>query len=772
MLVESLNSRQRLRRLSLGFRLLIGIFLSGILMANAEPFVSGLHRDHNLNRHEIGLILMEELSCIACHQVEGWSGMEAKRGPDLAEVGSRLRPGYLRQFLMSPSDAQPGTTMPDILHRFPQEEKAGIAVALTHYLMSLRSSAEPLPIVDGPSNDQGKSLYESIGCVACHGTVSGSQEGQLGLQHVASKYQEDGLVNFLRDPLSIRPMGRMPDMRLTTQEARSIGRYLLLDTPSRETDFEIDPALVSEGSRYFQRLNCVACHAIGEDRPPAAMPITLKTVDKGCLAATDGFKGPRYELSEDQQLALRLVIESESEEGIRVNPLHQDLVRFNCLSCHERDGLGGVDESLESYFQTEEPELGNEGRMPPRLTGVGARLKTRAIEKLLFDGEVYRPYLSTRMPQFGQANLGSLPSLFAAADLPEPFDFRELDRQERRPYRDAGHLMIGDKGYGCIACHQVKGQEGPGFQGLDLMLSYERLRPGWFARYMRDPNRWLPGVVMPSYWSNGEAARKDILEGDVDKQIQALWYYLSLGTSAPMPSGIRRDGHRLVVDNQVRVYRGRSQVAGYRGIAVGFPNGTNYAFDAQNGALAAVWKGDYISVGWSGQGSGQFNPLGRSIPLPRDVAFQTKRQAGEPWPLRPRTTKEQPVNPEPMYPRNRGYQFQGYSLGEAGIPTLRYAISQVLIEDSIHSEGDGTNLVLARKLSFDADEAVDLDFRVLAGKNLEVDSKGASQSGLRLRYDDCETRVRPLAGEEGAEELILRLSIQKGRSAFHIRYEM
>ena len=83
---------------------------------------------------------------------------------------------------------------------------------------------------------------------------------------------------------------------------------------------------------------------------------------------------------------------------------------------------------------------------------------------------------------------------------------------------------------------------------------------------------------------------------------------LSLGTSAADPPGIRRVDTVLSVDETARTYRGRSSVAGFRGIAVGFPERISYAFNAETGTLSAIWQGDFIRVDRGGQGSGGFNP--------------------------------------------------------------------------------------------------------------------------------------------------------------------
>ena len=86
-----------------------------------------------------------------------------------------------------------------------------------------------------------------------------------------------------------------------------------------------------------------------------------------------------------------------------------------------------------------------------------------------------------------------------------------------------------------------------------------------------------------------------------DRQIEAIWYYLSLGTSAADPSGIRAAETTLFVTDATRTYRGRSSVAGFRGIAVGFPEKLSYAFNAETGALSAIWRGNFVRVDRSGE---------------------------------------------------------------------------------------------------------------------------------------------------------------------------
>src|SRR5207302_8803140 len=92
------------------------------------------------------------------------------------------------------------------------------------------------------------------------------------------------------------------------------------------------------------------------------------------------------------------------------------LLTFNCYVCHVRDKVGGPQEELNKAFQTTQPEMGDEGRLPPPLDGVGAKLQTAYFQRILDQGVHDRPYMHTRMPGFGAGNTARLIEAFAAVD--------------------------------------------------------------------------------------------------------------------------------------------------------------------------------------------------------------------------------------------------------------------------------------------------------------------------------------------------------------------
>jgi hypothetical protein len=392
------------------------------------------------------------------------------------------------------------------------------------------------------------------------------------------------------------------------------------------------------------------------------------------------------------------------------------------------------------------------------------------MSKVLFDGESVRPYMHTRMPKFGEDNLRFLPGLLAEVDKVEPVAFPEPPRKERGKIRQVGTQLVGDKGLNCVACHNFNGKESLGFKGLDLITSYERLQPSWFYAFMRNPATLRPGIVMPNYWAGGKG-RPDILEGDAAAQVWSIWHYFSYGQGAHTPSGIHSPGHSLEVGDAVRTYRGRSRVAGYRGIAVGFPGGLNYAFNAETGTLSSMWRGEFVSVGWGGQGAGSFNPKTRPVSLAQDLSFHALPDEKSPWPLLPVMNKENPVNPNPLYPKNLGYQFLGYSFDDAFVPTFSYRFGDIGIEDLSLAVRKDEKFILQRALTFDSPKADVLHFRALVGKVEKVTETSYNTPDLQLTIPKGPVLLRPF-GSDNNHELLIKLALPKGKSKWDLEYEL
>ncbi len=788
--------------------LLCGLLISALLTgtATAEPGDPALPGHHPLTQSQAGSLLISELRCAVCHSGVERGSLPEKTAPNLAEVGSRISPEYLRRYLASPSLAHPGTTMPDMLVSQSEAERDQIAEALTHFLVAQSKAVFQNDATTQTDRQQGKALFHSVGCVACHGPKEAVADAPqkpkrndeddddedktlaakkaikptaVPLGHVAAKYNVKSLSEFLFQPLRVRSSGRMPDMKLTPAESLAIAGYLVGEQPQQGKALVSQEPLVALGKKYFQELNCAACHALPSI---AAAPLigSLRNADlsRGCLSKKSR-RSPRFHFEETQVKAIMSSLRDEPTADSDKLVAAKHLTAFHCIACHIRDDFGGVHDTHNPYFAGSELKLGDDGRIPPPLTLVGAKLQPAWMKKVLFDGESVRHYMATRMPQYGTANLQHLPAVFSRLDelkstdmkIPSPESRSESERDREKLLRAGGRELLGDKGLNCIACHNFNGKAALVNQGIDLLTSYQRLQPGWFNSYLRNPGAFRPRTIMPTAWPNGVASHKTILDGNTDKQIEAIWYYISLGTSAADPSGLRGVSTKLTVDDQAKTYRGRSRVAGFRGIAVGLPEKLSYAFNAETGTLSAIWQGDFIGVNWSGQGSGDFNPASEPITLAQDVSFVALADENTPWPLMPVMTKEARTNPAPLYPKNVGYQFRGYFLGESSIPTFQYRTGTISIDDRSVAAGSDEQRQLKRVLQFDSPTPQTVWFRALTG-DISQESERVFRSGrLRLTIPAAETKLRSLSDDPKRSELLLRLQIHEGKSSLEFLYE-
>ncbi len=279
-------------------------------------------------------------------------------------------------------------------------------------------------------------------------------------------------------------------------------------------------------------------------------------------------------------------------------------------------------------------------------------------------------------------------------------------------------------------------------QMADLTAITSRVHKDWFQRHLVNPAGFNPGTRMPGF---GVLAGE--LDDDANRQIDAIWTYLAGGRRALPPKGLDRKSVELVVGGETLLYRGKFRHAGWRGIAVGFPDLVHCAFDAEELNLATIWKGRFLNVGphWTSQGSGRIGPLGHDrIELIKGAPFARLAQDQSPWPLQP--SKE------------LGYRFVGYEIGKLNRPTFLYAYDGVEIEDAPVGVDDGEGPRLNRRLSVSGKgRKKGLWFRVAAARNIKKLAAGVWKLDDRLEIrvgGTLASQVQLRAGAKG-QELIL-----------------
>jgi hypothetical protein len=387
---------------------------------------------------------------------------------------------------------------------------------------------------------------------------------------------------------------------------------------------------------------------------------------------------------------------------------------------------------------------------------VGAKLQPTWLADVLLRGRRVRPYLDASMPQYGEANVGKMAALFGKVDrledaaLPAPPQIEES--------KQAGYQMVGTSGLGCIVCHEFHGQKSGEISALDIGTTTQRLTPNWFALYMRQPTRFHPTVIMPSYWPEGKAVRPEFLGGDSAQQIAALWNYLGDGERARKPEGLSRQSNDLRVGDVAEICRGQSRI-GYRGIAVGYPERINLAFDSGEMALRQLWKGGFASAD-----AGHFNPRGSDlVEFPPGVPFHRLGSMDENWPYKGKTNH--------AFPQNLGYQFRGYHLDALRRPTFLYQYGNVRVSDRFEDVKDGEgNPFFRRTLTMDADGTVaPFHFRVAAGESVRAEGERNFVVGpLRVRIAPPHTA---LLRTGGTDEILIPLTLAPGPNQITVEYQ-
>ena len=614
-----------------------------------------------------GLLLMAELNCTACHEVpKAWQErLKPKPAPDLSAVGSRLDEDTLWLMIRSPQHRKKGTQMPGLFAGEDGDDEK--AEALVEYLASLKAETPKMPAGDA---ERGKELYHKVGCVACHepaldvrppkvpADAEVEKPGNASVPiALADAYEFNALAAFLKNPLHTRPAGRMPDMRLTEQEASDLAAYLhtgrIAEKATARAALSIPKQGIEKGKALFSAMNCIACHQSGQ----SGHPRPIKNPTAGCLAEKQPTGTPRFDLNDLQKRALRLALAEIQKPAPKLTAQQKidwQMSRLNCYACHDRDGKGGPEDPRAQFFGVNDPtaeSLGELAHLPPNLDKVGRKLTRGWFEKILWglNGSV-RPYMDIRMPNFGQAQTETLISAFNEADKLDPPVKIDVSGLEKHHRAELGRKLLGATGLACVSCHGLKDRKSLGPPVIRLTHSVERLQPEYFKELLLNPQVTQPGTVMPPMFVGRKTA---------DKDIESLWTYLREVEGQPLPEGLMSAADfELKPTDKPILFRSFIEGVGTHAIGVGFPGGLNAAFDGKTSRWVIVWKGRFLDAmsNWQDRAMPPIKPLGTDI-------------------------KQLPATTTTRI-------FDGYRIGKDGIPTFLYRENGQQVEDTLKPAGD------------------------------------------------------------------------------------
>ncbi len=490
--------------------------------------------------------------CIQCHtdaKLAGAGAPELKMdAPSLEGIGARRNYDWMARWILDPKSLRPSAQMPKLLHGANAKEDAESIAA---YLASLKTGGEvKLAEVayktrqNEPADGEGragstdaKPLYERLHCIGCHNPPDAKEPdpAKLSQKRIAEKFPVGRLAEFLRAPEAHYAWTRMPNFHLSAKEAKELEDWLFAAAPKVVMQpASTDAAVIERGKKLVQSTGCLNCHTLGTENQFKAQPLDAlhsrhiakreKVPAGDCLGQTPAAD---YRFSAEERAALNaftLAGFASLSRHVPAEFAERQARALNCTACHGQLDLIPAFEILGGKLKPEWAAKFIAGEIP---------------HKVRYDAHPKgEPWVESRMPAFksrakdlahGMAQLhGYAPK--SPAEAPVDSALAEVGRK----------LAGKDGGFSCVSCHGI----GPALalevfesEGMNLAYSADRLMPDYYRRWFRAPTSIDPQTKMPVYFDEGKSPLTDVLDGDGEKQISAVWEYLRLRDKMPAPKG-------------------------------------------------------------------------------------------------------------------------------------------------------------------------------------------------------------------------------------------
>lgn len=494
-----------------------------------------------------GRLLFAQLNCTACHTDSALvpaKGMglpeQGQNAPLLSELGNKFKTPFLADWIYDPHAVRPHSLMPKVFTGpNAAQQSADLAAMLT------QGAAPNATRVDRKLALQGGELFANLGCIACHQRPDAEGKDahdRVPLGHLQDKWHDAALVEYLKDPAKHYPATRMPHFRLEDEEATPLAAYLL--SQSRLTKRKALAGDATRGAALLVSAGCLNCHAgmPATTQPPLAR--ILKAGDSGCLSPDDKGRAtaPDFALTNAQRSSLKAFLATDLASLKQDTPAEfaeRQIKNLNCVACHARDAtistwtkVGDEAKKLRDALPPKEHVEGEP--VPdapiPALTWLGEKLRHDWMSKFIAGQieEKPRPWLIGRMPGFAHYADGLALGLNHQHGLPQ------TEAAEPAPKAEMvanGEKLIGaDGGFNCITCHAVGDKEATAVfeaPAVNFKQSAERLRKGYFHRWVLAPTRIDPDTKMPKYADpEGVTQLTDPYDGKGPEQFEAIRQYL------------------------------------------------------------------------------------------------------------------------------------------------------------------------------------------------------------------------------------------------------
>jgi len=535
--------------------------------------------------------MFEQMGCHGCHLVAGYEDMP-KIGPYLKLASAKLDPSWAVRWVNNPHAFRPHTRMPNFMF------DRGQATAIAAYLFDsskadsakwLNDHPEPATLQQDVKNpamlEEGKGLFESIGCKGCHaaepdkyGTPIGVSENfkptesrtakdfAPNLSKIAEKTDARWIYYWLKNPRDFSPHTAMPSLRLSDHEASALTAYLMtLGQKSADPGVEqamAQPDQIARGKGLVRKYGCFGCHEINGMEHESRIGVELTSFgskhldelffgDRTDIADTwdawtfNKLHDPRiYATADVEQLMPNFDFQDADIKNLRV--FLASLTDAKVPERYRQHGTGQQQQIVDgrrmvNYYNCVGCHvIENRGGYirrfyeqnlnfaPPILNGEGEKVQPQWMFGFLESPVPIRPWLKLRMPtfHFTSTDDDTLVSYFGGlSDILNPYMFLNTSTMPEDELL-AGQKLTTKDYFNCFSCHQQgdrKPEGPPDGWAPDLTMARHRLRPEWFLKWLHNPQAVQPGTKMPSFYPGGP---DDIFGGNEERQIKALRDYI------------------------------------------------------------------------------------------------------------------------------------------------------------------------------------------------------------------------------------------------------
>ncbi|MDX2022942.1 MAG: DUF6797 domain-containing protein [Deltaproteobacteria bacterium] len=473
--------------------------------------------------------LFIENRCIRCHagtMPAGASPELTMDAPSLDGIGSRVNRGWLREWISNPKGYRASASMPRLFAKDAKDDKDAVAA----YLSTLRDSKfdkerEALAAeVDArlarekTSNEKlDGTLMTTYLCGGCHTDMgNAADDGRLSLGAVGQKYPKGAVAAYLQNPAAHYAWNPMPNFRLSRAEAVELEITITrMGWKTQPQDYKDTPEKLARGKQLVQEKGCLSCHQMGNEKN-RGKTLNLIAGAKGsggsCL---DGTSGVDYGFSAAQAESLKTFVSTKLATVTNYAPAEAsayEASKLRCTGCHGTyDGF-------------------------PSLDNVGAKLRPEWMAQFIAGNVAYKPrgekhpdghaWLPARMPGFGpRANVIAEGLAAQAGFGPTSAPLGPVNKELAQV---GAQLVSADGGFSCIGCHGIGSKAATQVfeaEGVNLAYAADRLRPEFFRRWVRNPLKIDPQTKMPTYFDEAGASPIEVLGGDGEKQIDAMWNF-------------------------------------------------------------------------------------------------------------------------------------------------------------------------------------------------------------------------------------------------------